>query len=187
MEPDTYRLVATPFPIEAQAGSEARDTLDDLATEAFGDSGSVTQLSETDTIRRERLEDTLGLEAGPQMDRALAAYAEGRLEEAWADLRDIAECFPDHSSTSNYLRLLEEDLKAKWEAEVGDLEAQLELTRPAEEWLHLNLKPEQGYVLSLIDGRHTIAEILDLSNLGRVRGLEVIVGLLRDEIARPVS
>jgi hypothetical protein len=44
----------------------------------------------------------------------------------------------------------------------------------------LNLQPDEGFLLSQIDGRVTIEELISLSSTDRVRTLETLARFLRE-------
>lgn len=113
---------------------------------------------------------------------ALALYRVGRLEEARAGLEEAAAADTDRLDIQGYLELVRGQLVKQFEQEIGDRGRVVKLAVPEEELVRLNLGPEEGYVLSQVDGALTIDELLSLSNMGRFRTLELVAGLLRDRI-----
>ena len=65
--------------------------------------------------------------------------------------------------------------------EVGDQGRVLELNQSMAELMNMNLSPDEGFLLSQIDGQMSIEELLNMAN-DRVRALEILAKFLRENI-----
>jgi tetratricopeptide (TPR) repeat protein len=118
-----------------------------------------------------------------QIQGALAAYKEGRYEEAWTELRRLAKEQPNRLDVQGYLQLVRTERAQAWAKEIGDQGRALRLKVTTAQIMKLRLQPDEGFMLSQIDGRMTIADLISLSTAERVRTLEIIAKLIREGIA----
>lgn len=110
---------------------------------------------------------------------ALEAYKAGRLEHAWERLQSVAQEQPDRLDIQGYLVMVRSERARQWARDIGDQGRVLQLARTMQELMTVNLSPDEGFLLSQIDGTLSIEELLNLSN-DRVRTLEIIAKLLRE-------
>jgi tetratricopeptide (TPR) repeat protein len=117
-----------------------------------------------------------------QLQLALQAYKEGRYDDAWRELNAVAKAQPGRLDVQGYLQLVRTERAQAWAKEIGDQGRVLKRKITTAQVMQLKLKPDEGFMLAQIDGRLTIADLISLSTSDRVRTLEVIAKLLRDEI-----
>jgi tetratricopeptide (TPR) repeat protein len=117
-----------------------------------------------------------------QLQLALQAYKEGRYDDAWRELNEVAKTQPGRLDVQGYLQLVRTERAQTWAKEIGDQGRVLKRKITTAQIMQLKLKPDEGFMLAQIDGRLTIADLISLSTSDRVRTLEVIARLLRDEI-----
>lgn len=113
---------------------------------------------------------------------ALQAYKSGDLELAWSELQRVAKDQPDRLDVQGYLQLVRSERAQRFAKEIGDQGRVLRLRQTLPEIMKLALKPDEGFLLSQIDGRVSIADLINLSTSNRVRTLEIIARLLREGI-----
>ncbi|HTO53724.1 MAG TPA: tetratricopeptide repeat protein [Myxococcota bacterium] len=117
-----------------------------------------------------------------QIQSALAAYKDGRYEEAWSALRQLAKDQPNRLDVQGYLQLVRTERAQTWAKEIGDQGRVLRLKVTTAQIMKLRLQPDEGFMLSQIDGRMSIADLISLSTADRVRTLEIIAKLIREGI-----
>jgi tetratricopeptide (TPR) repeat protein len=117
-----------------------------------------------------------------QIQSALAAYKEGRYEDAWRELRKLAKEQPDRLDVQGYLQLVRTERAQSWAKEIGDQGRVLRLKVTTAQIMKLRLQPDEGFMLSQIDGRMSIADLISVSTADRVRTLEIIAKLIRENI-----
>ena len=71
----------------------------------------------------------------------------------------------------------------RYENELGDPARVLQMRRSMEELKQLSLRPEEGFLLSQIDGTLSIEELISVSTMDRFKTLEMLVRLVRRGIA----
>lgn len=111
---------------------------------------------------------------------ALKAYKAGDPERAWALLREVEREMPDRIDVQGYIVLARGECAKKFAREIGDKGRALRLTCKLEELKALNLRPEEGFLLSQVDGNVTIEELISLSSMDRVTTLESLARFLRE-------
>lgn len=111
---------------------------------------------------------------------ALEAYKSGKIEEAWSYLQEVAREMPERLDVQGYLGLVRTQRAKRFAREIGDKARALRLTRSMGELKALNLRPDEGFLLSQIDGSVTIEELISLSSTDRVRTLETLARFLRE-------
>jgi len=117
-----------------------------------------------------------------QIQIALAAYKEGRYDDAWTELRRLAKEQPERLDVQGYLQLVRNERAQSWAKEIGDQGHVLRLKVTTAQIMKLRLQPDEGFMLSQIDGRMTIADLISVSTADRVRTLEIIAKLIRENI-----
>ncbi len=111
---------------------------------------------------------------------ALEAFKAGELDQAWSQLQEVAREMPERLDVEGYLGLVRAERAKKFAREIGDKGRTLQLTCKMEDLKVLNLQPDEGFLLSQIDGRVTIEELISLSSTDRVRTLETLARFLRE-------
>lgn len=117
-----------------------------------------------------------------QIQVALQAYKEGRYDDAWKELKAVEKDQPSRLDVQGYLQLVRTERAQSWAKEIGDQGRVLRLKVTTAQIMKLKLQPDEGFMLSQIDGRMTIGDLISVSNSDRVRTLEIIAKLLRDGI-----
>lgn len=117
-----------------------------------------------------------------QIQSALAAYKEGRYDDAWKELRKLAKDQPERLDVQGYLQLVRTERAQAWAKEIGDQGRVLRLKVTTSQIMKLRLQPDEGFMLSQVDGRMTIADLISLSTADRVRTLEIIAKLIRENV-----
>jgi tetratricopeptide (TPR) repeat protein len=117
-----------------------------------------------------------------QIQSALQAYKEGRYDDAFTELRKLAREEPDRLDVQGYLQLVRTERAQAWAKELGDQGHVLRLKVTTAQVMKLRLQPDEGFMLSQIDGRMSIADLLSVSTADRVRTLEIIAKLVREGI-----
>jgi hypothetical protein len=114
-----------------------------------------------------------------QVKAALGDYKSGRLDEAWAALTRISQAKPERLDVQGYLVMIRTERAKIWAKAVGDQGRVLRLRKPMAELMReVNLAPDEGYLLSQIDGTLSIEQLLSLSKTERVRSLEILAMFL---------
>lgn len=110
---------------------------------------------------------------------ALQEYKSGNLDDAWASLTKIATAKPERLDVQGYLVMIRTERAKIWAKAVGDQGRALRLKRPMAELMRVeNLAPDEGYLLSQIDGTLSIEQLLSMSKTERVRSLEILAKFL---------
>lgn len=102
----------------------------------------------------------------------------GSLEVAEA----ILESEPDHTEARANARDCRDILTQMYTAKVGPLDRVLRTTIDEQELHWLPLDHRAGFMLSLIDGQSTIAEILDISGMSRLSALKILSELCEQRV-----
>lgn len=113
------------------------------------------------------------------VESALAAYKEGRMEQAWADLQVAAEREPDRLDVQGYIAMMHSERARSFAREVGDQGRVIRVKQTMQELMQLNLTPDEGFLLSQVDGEVTIEQILSLSQ-DRVHTLQILAKFIRE-------
>ena len=113
---------------------------------------------------------------------ALAAYKLGELDHAWKNLEKVSKADPERLDVQGYLQLVGNARAEKWSKQVGDQGRALHQNCTTEQMLKLKLDREEGFMLSQIDGKVSIADLISLSSCSRNRTLEVLARLIREKI-----
>lgn len=115
---------------------------------------------------------------------ALEAYRGGHLQDAWGELRQLAEANPDRLDLRGYVELVRKQLLEHWAGEIGDRGRCLRRVKSDEELMALDLQPDEAFLLSQIDGSVTIDDLISLSTTDRFRSFEIVTRLLREGIVQ---
>ena len=85
---------------------------------------------------------------------------------------------PDDDSARQYAETSRARLETRYTTRIGSLEYVFNLAVPATKVKWLGLDPQAAFLLSLVDGQTTVAEVLDLCQMGRLEALRVFTELL---------
>jgi hypothetical protein len=85
---------------------------------------------------------------------------------------------PDDESARQYADTSRDRLETRYTTRIGSLDYVFNLAVPAAKVKWLGLDPQAAFLLSLVDGQTTVAEVLELCQLGRLEALRVFTELL---------
>ena len=88
---------------------------------------------------------------------------------------------PDDESARQYADASRARLEIRHTTRIGSLEYVFNLAVPAAKVKWLGLDPQAAFLLSLVDGQTTVAQVLELCQLGRLEALRVFAELLEAE------
>lgn len=175
---------------ELQAGGKATDSAD--ADQGQGNTpaaqGAVSKAFDDEVDTPPSLDGAAAIElpSGDEQNevvgRALAAYKEGRMDEAWRDIQAAAEQEPGRLDIQGYVAMMRSERARVFAREVGDQGRVLCLKQTIQELMQLNLTPNEGFLLSQIDGSVSIEELLNLAK-DRVSTLEILAKFIREGLA----
>ncbi len=114
------------------------------------------------------------------VERALAHYKAGDLETAWRELAEALRCEPGRLDVQGYVTMVRNERAQRFAREIGDQGRTLRRKLTMHELMKLNLAPDEGFLLSQIDGTLSIDQLLSMASTDRVRTLEVLARFLRD-------
>ncbi len=113
---------------------------------------------------------------------ALAAYKAGKLDAAWEALQRVSAADPERLDVQGYVQLVGNARTEKWAKEIGDQGRVLRQSCSTKEMMKLKLHPDEGFLLSQIDGNLSISDLISLSTCTKQRTLEVLARLIREKI-----
>lgn len=117
-----------------------------------------------------------------QISRALTAYKSGQLREALRELQKVADGDPERLDVQGYMQLVRSELAKTSAQEIGDKGRVVSLQISNDQLMKLRLAPDEGFLLSQIDGTLSIADLIALSSADRVRTLDILARFLREGI-----
>ena len=85
---------------------------------------------------------------------------------------------PEDESARRYAENSRARLETRYTTRIGSLDYVFNLGVPAAKVRWLGLDPQASFLLSLVDGQTTVAEVLDLCKMGRLEALRVFTELL---------
>jgi hypothetical protein len=85
---------------------------------------------------------------------------------------------PDDDGARQYAETSRARLETRYTTRIGSLDYVFNLAVPAAKVKWLGLDPQAAFLLSLVDGQTTVAEVLDLCQMGRLEALRVFTELL---------
>ena len=94
------------------------------------------------------------------IEAALAEYKAGKLERAWKVLQRVSKADPERLDVQGYLQLVGNARVEEWTKEIGDQGRMLRLACTTQEMMNLKLHTDEGFLLSQIDGKVTIADLI---------------------------
>lgn len=101
----------------------------------------------------------------------------GQLEAAH-DLFAAAEAEAEHPDLQAYVDMLRSRLFKLYRSRVGDLEAVPEMRVEPSKVTRYNLPKNAGFVLSLVDGRTPVSDLISLSGMDAFEALRIVQHLL---------
>lgn len=140
---------------------------------------------EADTPRT--LEGVLSTESGTsstadaEVQDALRALRDGQLDRAYEILERVQRQSPGRVDVESYLTMVRGKRAKEWARQVGDQGRNLRVKVTAARMTQLKLRPDEGFLLSQIDGNISIEQLLSLQS-DRVWALEILAKLLRDGV-----
>jgi tetratricopeptide (TPR) repeat protein len=117
-----------------------------------------------------------------QISRALTAYKSGQLREALRELQKVADGDPERLDVQGYMQLVRSELAKTSAQEIGDKGRVVSLQISTDQLMKLRLAPDEGFLLSQVDGTLSIADLIALSSADRVRTLDILARFLREGI-----
>ena len=85
---------------------------------------------------------------------------------------------PDDETVGRYARAARERLEMRYTTRIGSLDYLFNLAVPEAKVKWLGLDPQAAFLLSLCDGQTTVAEVLEVCQMGRIEALRVFTELL---------
>ena len=85
---------------------------------------------------------------------------------------------PEDESARQYADTSRARLETRYTTRIGSLAYVFNLAVPAAKVKWLGLDPQAAFLLSLVDGQTTVAEVLELCQMGRLEALRVFTELL---------
>jgi len=85
---------------------------------------------------------------------------------------------PEDENAQQYAVNSRARLETRYISRIGSLDYIFNLAVPAAKVKWLGLDPQAAFLLSLVDGQTTVAEVLDIGQMGRLEALRVFTELL---------
>jgi hypothetical protein len=85
---------------------------------------------------------------------------------------------PEDESARQYAETSRARLETRYTTRIGSLEYVFNLAVPAAKVKWLGLDPQAAFLLSLVDGQTTVAEVLERCQMGRLDALRLFTELL---------
>ncbi len=85
---------------------------------------------------------------------------------------------PTDDAAAHYAETSRARLETRYTTRIGSLDYVFNLAVPSAKVKWLGLDPQAAFLLSLVDGQTTVAEVLDLCQMGRLEALRVFTELL---------
>ena len=85
---------------------------------------------------------------------------------------------PNDESARHYAETSRERLEVRYTTRIGSLDYIFNLAVPPAKVKWLGLDPQAAFLLSLVDGQTTVAEVVELCQMGRLEALRVFTELL---------
>lgn len=85
---------------------------------------------------------------------------------------------PDDEGAQRYAEASRSRLETRYTTRIGSLEYVFNVAVPSSNVKWLGLDPQAAFLLSLVDGQTTVAEVFDLCGMGRLEALRVFTELL---------
>ncbi len=115
---------------------------------------------------------------GLVVDQARALHRDGKDDEALALIDGILALLPAHPGALALAEVCRRGLEEERLTEIGHESDVLEVVAQREDLMRAKLDSVSGFIVSLIDGRSTVEEVLDIAPLPRHAALEVLKDLI---------
>jgi hypothetical protein len=109
---------------------------------------------------------------------ALALFRRGETQESLEMFETLARENPRRLETEGYLELVRSHLYLRYRERFRDASSVLRVKVTPQEMMRFNLPANAGFVLSMIDGRTSVSEILALSGMDPFDAVRVVHKLL---------
>lgn len=109
-------------------------------------------------------------------------YAVGDFTGALVIAESILEQDPDDLDAARCAQSCRDVLAQMYSSRLGALDAPLRVAVPPDQIRWLSLDHRAGFLLSLIDGRSTIEEVLDICGMPRLDALRLLYMLLEEQV-----
>jgi hypothetical protein len=109
-------------------------------------------------------------------------YATGDFTGALVVAESLLETAPDHEEARRCHERCTEVLSQMYLARLGSATQAVRVSVPNDQIKWLSLDHRAGFLLSLVDGRLTIEELLDISGMPRLDALRILYGLLDQRV-----
>jgi len=119
------------------------------------------------------------------VEAGLAEFGRGRWVEAGKMFSEAKGLDPANRQARDYLKYLEDQEKSDRD-ELGDLKRVPAVAISTNEILQLNVSPQTGYILSLVDGFISFEEIIATSGLGQRETRRELARLKRMDVIKVV-
>ncbi len=117
-----------------------------------------------------------------KLRQAKSLFTENKFELAMEMFESILQGEPDNLDVQGYYEMARSQQLKQYKSEVGDLPQIPRVTKTQPEILKLNLDNEEGFILSLIDGRLSYNDVFSLSNMDDFKTYRIICRFLRQGI-----
>ncbi len=85
---------------------------------------------------------------------------------------------PEDDEIRRYAESSRERLEVRYATRIGSLDYVFNVSVPDSKIKWLGLDPQAAFLLSMVDGQTSVAEVLDLCQMGRLEALRVFTELL---------
>ena len=167
--------------LETAYEEAGRDPCPQVAVDPMDDEATPRSMDQVFEVEAEIEEES---EPDRLIAQALEHYQSGDLDTAWGLLQEVKRLDPSRLDLKGYLQLVRTERAQQWAKQIGDQGRTLELNVTTQEMMRLNLAPDEGFLLSQVDGRTSITDLMNVSHVDRVRALEILARLIRENIVR---
>ena len=109
---------------------------------------------------------------------ALELFREGEVQECFELLETLVRENPRRMEIQGYSELVRSHLFGYYRERVADASRVLRVKIPPEEIMRFNLPAKAGFVLSMVDGRTSVNEVLALSGMDPFDAIRLVSNLL---------
>ena len=117
-----------------------------------------------------------------KLNQAKSLFKENKFELAMEMFESILQGEPDNLDVQGYYEMARSQQLKQYKSEVGDLSQMPRVIMDQSEILKLNLDHEEGFILSLIDGKLSYNDVFSLSNMDDFKTYRIICRFLRQGI-----
>ncbi len=109
-------------------------------------------------------------------------YAMGDFSGALVIAEGILDAHPDDLEAPRYVRSCREVLTQMYSARLGSPDQVVSIAVPADQIRWLTLDHRAGFLLSLVDDRITLDQLLDISGMTRLDALRIVFQLMEQRV-----